>query len=182
MLRGVVTVPGATGNAAGIPGVLIEGKTGTTSRYVDAWFVGFTKTMTVAVWVGYLKSRSMKIAYGGKPVYGGTYPAIIFHNYVSNALRILAGHPAVKPAQSSSPAASGASAATGTTSAGTSSGATAANGTSGSTAATGATATTAPPATTSPSAPATPSGPTTPGSVSEGGGSAAPSSAQGATG
>jgi penicillin-binding protein 1A len=186
MLRGVVTVPGATGNAAQIPGVLIEGKTGTTSHYVDAWFVGFTKTMTVAVWVGYLKNRSMKTAYGGKPVYGGTYPAIIFHNYVANALRILAGHAAVKPARSTPTAASGATATTGATSAGAPNGATASSGAGGSQAATGATVAPSAPATGTPSsgqsAPSTPAGPTTPGSVSEGGGSAAPASTQGATG
>ena len=34
------------------PGMDFGGKTGTTSGYVDAWFVGFSPRYTVAVWVG----------------------------------------------------------------------------------------------------------------------------------
>jgi penicillin-binding protein 1A len=37
--------------AAGLPGHL-AGKTGTTDRYTDAWFVGFSPRITCAVWVG----------------------------------------------------------------------------------------------------------------------------------
>jgi penicillin-binding protein 1A len=37
--------------AAGLPGHL-AGKTGTTDRYTDAWFIGFTPRITCAVWVG----------------------------------------------------------------------------------------------------------------------------------
>ena len=45
--------------------------------------------MTVAVWVGYQLPRSMKYTYGGKPVYGGTYPADIFKKFVEEALPII---------------------------------------------------------------------------------------------
>ena len=31
----------------------VGGKTGTTDDSVDAWFVGFTNDVTVAIWVGY---------------------------------------------------------------------------------------------------------------------------------
>ena len=34
-------------------GGFAAGKTGTTENYGDAWFVGFTDKMTIAVWVGY---------------------------------------------------------------------------------------------------------------------------------
>ena len=52
-----------------------RGKTGTTSDYADAWFVGWTPQMTTAVWVGYpTSSKSMATAYNGGPVEGGTYP------------------------------------------------------------------------------------------------------------
>lgn len=34
------------------PGMDFAGKTGTTSGYIDAWFVGFSPRYTVAVWVG----------------------------------------------------------------------------------------------------------------------------------
>jgi penicillin-binding protein 1A len=85
-----------TGTTADLPNFWIAGKTGTTSNYVDAWFVGFTQPMpglpdgmTVAVWVGYYKSgKSMATAYGGQPVYGGTYPAVIFHDFIERAISI----------------------------------------------------------------------------------------------
>jgi penicillin-binding protein 1A len=55
------------------------GKTGTTSNFVDAWFVGMTPQLSTAVWVGYPNySRPMDKLYGGKPVFGGTYPALIW--------------------------------------------------------------------------------------------------------
>jgi penicillin-binding protein 1A len=95
MMKDVLN-PIGTGAAAAIPGVTAWGKTGTTSNYADAWFVGSTAAsgsvpgMTVAVWVGYPNSnRSMAHAYGGKPVYGGTYPALIWRAYVLEAMRQL---------------------------------------------------------------------------------------------
>ncbi len=35
------------------PGRDVAGKTGTTTNYGDAWFVGWTPQLTTAVWVGY---------------------------------------------------------------------------------------------------------------------------------
>ena len=67
-------VQGGTGTAAQI-GEFAAGKTGTTENYGDAWFVGFNKELTVAVWVGYAdKVRPMETEYHGGPVAGGTYP------------------------------------------------------------------------------------------------------------
>jgi penicillin-binding protein 1A len=80
-----------TGTKAAIPGILVAGKTGTTTNYGDAWFVGWTPQMTVAVWVGYPnKLVSMSTQYNGGPVEGGTFPAIIWHTFMSQALQILA--------------------------------------------------------------------------------------------
>ena len=50
LLAGVIQ--GGTGKAAQI-GEFAAGKTGTTENYGDAWFVGYNRQMTVAVWVGY---------------------------------------------------------------------------------------------------------------------------------
>jgi penicillin-binding protein 1A len=89
LLTGVVTI--GTGKSAAIPGVWVAGKTGTTSNYGDAWFVGWTPQMTVAVWVGYPdRLVPMTTDFNGGPVEGGTYPALIWHNFMVQALQILA--------------------------------------------------------------------------------------------
>jgi penicillin-binding protein 1A len=90
LLEGPVHDPSGTGTAANIPGVNVVGKTGTTSNYVDAWFVGWTPQMTVAVWVGYPNSsKEMLHNFNGGPVEGGTFPAIIWRNFQEEALAIL---------------------------------------------------------------------------------------------
>ncbi|HEY5197546.1 MAG TPA: transglycosylase domain-containing protein [Solirubrobacteraceae bacterium] len=77
-----------TGTAAQF-GVYAAGKTGTTSNYGDAWFVGFTSKMTVAVWVGYPNNlKSMSTDFEGGPVSGGTYPALIWHDFMVQAYNI----------------------------------------------------------------------------------------------
>jgi penicillin-binding protein 1A len=89
MLTGVVQA--GTGTQAAIAGVTVSGKTGTTTNYADAWFVGWTPQMTTAVWVGFPDSLvSMKTLYNGQPVEGGTFPAIIWHTFMTQALQILA--------------------------------------------------------------------------------------------
>jgi penicillin-binding protein 1A len=89
MLEG--PVQSGTATAAAIPGVVVSGKTGTTSNYGDAWFVGWTPQMTVAVWVGFPnKLIPMSTLYNGGPVEGGTYPAVIWHTFMVQALQILA--------------------------------------------------------------------------------------------
>ncbi|MGO9898305.1 MAG: transglycosylase domain-containing protein [Solirubrobacteraceae bacterium] len=89
ILEGVVS-PGGTATIAAIPGVVVAGKTGTTSDYSDAWFVGWTPQLTTAVWVGYpLGDVSMATDYNGGPVEGGTFPALIWHDYMVDAIAIL---------------------------------------------------------------------------------------------
>jgi penicillin-binding protein 1A len=74
-----------TGRRAAISGRAVAGKTGTTDNYGDAWFVGYTPELVVAVWVGYPDSlRPMLTEYGGEPVAGGTLPALIWKEFVSS--------------------------------------------------------------------------------------------------
>jgi penicillin-binding protein 1A len=82
MLHLVVT--SGTGKAAQVGDEYIWGKTGTTENYGDAWFVGGNDEMTVAVWVGYAdKVQSMETEHAGGPVAGGTFPAEIFHDFMT---------------------------------------------------------------------------------------------------
>jgi penicillin-binding protein 1A len=88
MLQG--PVESGTATQAAIPNVVVAGKTGTTSNYGDAWFVGWTPELTTAVWVGYPdKLVPMTTQYNGGPVEGGTWPAIIWHAFMVQALQIL---------------------------------------------------------------------------------------------
>jgi penicillin-binding protein 1A len=76
-------VKSGTATRAFVPGVTVAGKTGTTEGYGDAWFVGWTKEYTVAIWVGYPdKFKPMETEFQGDPVAGGTYPAGIFKTFV----------------------------------------------------------------------------------------------------
>jgi penicillin-binding protein 1A len=77
MLMGVVE--GGTGTAARI-GRPVAGKTGTTSDYKDAWFMGYTPQLITGVWVGNDDNTPMK------KVTGGMLPASIWHNYMIAAM------------------------------------------------------------------------------------------------
>ena len=80
MLEAVIQY--GTGRAAAL-GQFAAGKTGTTSNYGDAWFVGWNSKYTVAVWVGYPdKLVPMTTDFNGQPVLGGTYPALIWHQFM----------------------------------------------------------------------------------------------------
>ena len=102
-----------TGTAAAISGVVVAGKTGTTTNYADAWFVGWTPQLTTAVWVGF-PSRlvPMLTLFNGGPVEGGTFPALIWHNFMIQALQILASEqPAATQTSTTSTTSTGSSAA-----------------------------------------------------------------------
>jgi len=75
-----------TGTAAytGCPGQ--AGKTGTTDRETDAWFAGYQPNLTTVVWVGYPQSNAIEMtSVHGITVFGGTFPAEIWHSLYSGA-------------------------------------------------------------------------------------------------
>ncbi len=78
MLRQVVA--SGTGGRAKIAGYDLAGKTGTTSDYRDAWFVGFTGGFVTAVWVGRDDNTPMK------RVTGGAAPAEIWRAFMAPTL------------------------------------------------------------------------------------------------
>jgi membrane peptidoglycan carboxypeptidase len=85
ILQRVVT--SGTGRQAALPDRPVAGKTGTTENYGDAWFVGYTPQLAVAVWVGYPNElRPMETEFHGKPVAGGTLPAQIWKAFMTRAL------------------------------------------------------------------------------------------------
>src|SRR5918997_3696973 len=87
MLSLVVTA--GTGEAAQVGDEFIWGKTGTTENYGDAWFVGGNEQLTVAIWVGYAdKLQPMEYEFPGSPVAGGTYPAVIFSDFMATWLEL----------------------------------------------------------------------------------------------
>ena len=78
MLRQVIAA--GTGGRARVAGYDLAGKTGTTSDYRDAWFVGYTGGFVTAVWTGRDDNTSMR------RVTGGGAPAEIWHSFMSAAL------------------------------------------------------------------------------------------------
>nr|MDQ2861404.1 PBP1A family penicillin-binding protein [Pseudomonadota bacterium] len=85
MMRQVIV--SGTGGRARIGGYDLAGKTGTTSDYRDAWFVGYTGGFTAAVWVGKDDNRPMR------RVTGGGAPAEIWRNFMVAALPRLDAKP-----------------------------------------------------------------------------------------
>jgi penicillin-binding protein 1A len=87
-----------TGARAQIPGRAVAGKTGTTDNNGDAWFVGYTPQLAVAVWVGYPNElKPMLTEFEGEPVAGGTLPALIWTEFTTRALRLQQAPPEAFP-------------------------------------------------------------------------------------
>ena len=61
------------------------GKTGTTDRFNDAWFVGYTPSLATSVWIGYPDAQQEMTSVHGISVAGGTFPAEIWSSFMSVA-------------------------------------------------------------------------------------------------
>jgi penicillin-binding protein 1A len=100
-----------TGVAAAI-GRPEAGKTGTAEEYRDAWFVGYTPDLVTSVWMGYPEGEiemkpsclgavgtcrtTRSLTSGG--VVGGSFPALIWHSYMLQALSGVPPHDFPQPA------------------------------------------------------------------------------------
>lgn len=81
MLKDVVRY-GTAAKAMSLGRMDLAGKTGTTSDWKDAWFVGFNPNLVAATWVGYDQPRSL-----GRYGYGATAALPVWMNYMANALK-----------------------------------------------------------------------------------------------
>ncbi len=62
------------------------GKTGTAEYKQDAWFCGYTPDLACAVWMGYPEGSVTMDYIHGYPPYGGSLPAIMWQQFMSEAL------------------------------------------------------------------------------------------------
>jgi penicillin-binding protein 1A len=83
ILRGVIDGGTASGRDIGRPAA---GKTGTTNDNKNAWFVGYTPSLSTAVWMGYTLERPLLNVGGFARVDGGTVPARAWQSFMQVAL------------------------------------------------------------------------------------------------
>jgi len=88
ILTGVLTSGTAAGRGLDRPAA---GKTGTTQDNRDAWFVGYTPTLSTAVWMGFENktietTKFLNNIKGVRSVTGGTHPARLWQGFMRRAL------------------------------------------------------------------------------------------------
>jgi penicillin-binding protein 1A len=77
MMKAVVDE--GTGKRAALDFTYAVGKSGTSSSWRDAWFMGFTGALVTGIWIGHDDFQSMP------GITGGSLPAQTWHNYMSVA-------------------------------------------------------------------------------------------------
>ncbi|MGH6815159.1 MAG: transglycosylase domain-containing protein, partial [Hyphomicrobiaceae bacterium] len=82
MMQLVVTE--GTGKGAALDFTHVVGKTGTSSSWRDAWFVGFTGALVAGVWLGNDDFRPLSKP-GGGGITGGSFPATAWQRFMSQA-------------------------------------------------------------------------------------------------
>jgi penicillin-binding protein 1A len=85
-MQGVVQK--GTGIAVAAVGKPLAGKTGTTSDWFDAWFVGFSPDLAAGVFVGFDEPRTL-----GSGEVGGRVAAPIFRDFMAQALKDVPAKP-----------------------------------------------------------------------------------------
>ncbi len=85
VMRGTIT--GGTARAADI-GRPAAGKTGTAQNFTNAWFVGYTPTLSTSVWMGYSNDQKTPLRgiRGVDKVFGGTLPARTWQRFMKSGL------------------------------------------------------------------------------------------------
>ncbi|MCU4186229.1 penicillin-binding protein [Acidiferrimicrobium sp. IK] len=108
VLQGVL-LPGGTAYGHGL-GRPAAGKTGTTSNESNAWFTGYTPTLSTSVWMGRddNPNAGLGTVKGVNPVVGGTWPAATWQSFMNQALAGVPVTPFNQPAPIVTPTAAGA--------------------------------------------------------------------------
>jgi penicillin-binding protein 1A len=89
-----------TGVGAHVANHTDAGKTGTTNNFADAWFSGYTPRLQATVWIGYPAGEIPMTNVHGIAVSGPSFPADIWHRYMSTALANSPDVPFPKPTSS----------------------------------------------------------------------------------
>ncbi len=108
VLQGVLQ-PGGTAYGHGLNRPA-AGKTGTTNNETNAWFTGYTPTLSTSVWMGRDDNSSapLGVVKGVYPVVGATWPAATWQSFMTQALANVPITPFNQPAPIVTPIVAGA--------------------------------------------------------------------------